>query len=187
MHGKQRVHNAFHFYSARSLDEKQIAGLEKLLDENAGFVGRREEFCFGAIEARGNCTFDDLGCVTRNADDPIHFSRLCGGRPGFVRIDDDITLTVPDYMGNFFFNTIGNLLSYPRIGPLFIDFESGDLLQLTGEAEVVWEGEALAAHGGAKRLSRIRPVAGRWLRRAFPIRLSFREVSPQAVAVASHR
>jgi predicted pyridoxine 5'-phosphate oxidase superfamily flavin-nucleotide-binding protein len=110
-----------------------------------------------------------------------------GGMPGFLKLARDGAVDLPDYRGNYFFNTIGNLLSYPRAGLLFIDFESGDLLQLTGEAEVIWEGDALAAHAGAKRLCRIRPVVGRWLRRAFPLRLSFREVSPQAVAAVSRR
>jgi len=53
-----------------------------------------------------------------------------GGRPGFVRVDDERTLTVPDFVGNFFFNTIGNLLGDPRAGLLFIDYASGDMLQL---------------------------------------------------------
>jgi predicted pyridoxine 5'-phosphate oxidase superfamily flavin-nucleotide-binding protein len=49
-----------------------------------------------------------------------------GGRPGFVRIDGDDTLTVPDFNGNRFFNTLGNLAVHPRAGLLFIDFDNGD-------------------------------------------------------------
>ena len=37
------------------------------------------------------------------------------------------------------FNTLGNLARYPRAGLLFVDFETGDLLQLTGRARILWE------------------------------------------------
>jgi hypothetical protein len=62
-----------------------------------------------------------------------------GGRPGFVQIQDAYTLLFPDYRGNFLFNTLGNLLANPRCGLLFLDFGSGDTLQLTGRGEVLWE------------------------------------------------
>ena len=52
-----------------------------------------------------------------------------GGRPGFVAVHGD-RLVVPDFRGNRFFNTLGNLLGDPRAGLLFIDFATGDLLQL---------------------------------------------------------
>jgi uncharacterized protein len=64
-----------------------------------------------------------------------------GGRPGFVRVRDDRTLEFPDYPGNNMFNTLGNLIGHPRAGLLFVDFERGDLLQLTGIARVLWEPE----------------------------------------------
>jgi hypothetical protein len=64
-----------------------------------------------------------------------------GGRPGFVRIEDERTLRFSDYPGNNMFNTLGNLAGHPRAGLLFVDFAGGDLLQLTGRARVVWEPE----------------------------------------------
>jgi len=77
-----------------------------------------------------------------------------GGRPGFVRIDDERTLTAPDFVGNFFFNTIGNLVGHPRAGLLFIDFERGDMLHVAVEGEVVWDGPEVRAFAGAERLLR---------------------------------
>ncbi len=86
-----------------------------------------------------------------------------GGKPGFVKIEDEGTLLIPDFVGNFHFNTLGNLLLNPKTGLLFIDFIDGDLLYLTGEAEIVWEGELLRAFVGAERLVRFRLTEGRRL------------------------
>ncbi|MBB3139344.1 FAD-binding oxidoreductase [Halomonas organivorans] len=61
-----------------------------------------------------------------------------GGEPGFVRVLDERTLQIPDYAGNNFFNTLGNLLRDPRVGLLFVDFETGGMLQLTGRARIDW-------------------------------------------------
>ena len=61
-----------------------------------------------------------------------------GGAPGFVEVVDSNHLRIPDYAGNNFFNTIGNLLENPAIGLVFVDFESGGLLHLTGRAEIDW-------------------------------------------------
>ena len=77
-----------------------------------------------------------------------------GGRPGFVRIDDDRTLTVPDFIGNFFFNTIGNLQVNPRAGLLFPDFSTGDVLMVRTRTNVIWDGPQVHAFEGAQRLLR---------------------------------
>ncbi|MEA3252042.1 MAG: pyridoxamine 5'-phosphate oxidase family protein [Pseudomonadota bacterium] len=61
-----------------------------------------------------------------------------GGEPGFVRVAEDGTLQIPDYAGNNFFNTIGNLIRDPRVGLLFVDFETGGMLQITGRASIDW-------------------------------------------------
>ena len=106
-----------------------------------------------------------------------------GGRAGFVHIEDDHTVLVPDFLGNFMFMTLGNLAVNPRAGVLFIDFDTGDLLTLTGRAEVVWEGELLntiAAFQGAQRAWRFHVDAGWRLREALPLRWRFRDWSPQS-------
>ena len=62
-----------------------------------------------------------------------------GGSPGFVRVQNE-ALVWPDYAGNAMFNTLGNLESDPSCGLLFVDFERGATLQLTGRAQVNWQG-----------------------------------------------
>jgi predicted pyridoxine 5'-phosphate oxidase superfamily flavin-nucleotide-binding protein len=63
-----------------------------------------------------------------------------GGPPGFVAAQGD-TLVVPDFRGNRFFNTLGNLLGDPRAGLLFVDFATGGLLQLQGMVAIDWSSE----------------------------------------------
>ena len=79
-----------------------------------------------------------------------------GGPAGFVRVESASQIVFPDYAGNNHFNTIGNLVVDEGIGLLFVDFERGDVLQLTGRAEIVWTGPELARFPRAQRLVRIR-------------------------------
>jgi predicted pyridoxine 5'-phosphate oxidase superfamily flavin-nucleotide-binding protein len=103
-----------------------------------------------------------------------------GGRPGFVRIDGDV-LTIPDFRGNRYFNTLGNLMAEPRASLLFVDFETGDLLQLQGTADIDWSGKASEQLAGAERLWRFHVARG-WRRKAAsPLRWSFVEYSRTAL------
>lgn len=61
-----------------------------------------------------------------------------GGHAGFVRVINNAQLQIPDYSGNNFFNTIGNLIENPKIGLLFVDFETGKLLHISGQATINW-------------------------------------------------
>jgi predicted pyridoxine 5'-phosphate oxidase superfamily flavin-nucleotide-binding protein len=87
-----------------------------------------------------------------------------GGPPGFVRVDGDL-LTIPDYQGNRYFNTLGNLVSEPRAALVFVDLSRGDLLHVQGTTEIVWDGPEVRAVPGAERLWRLRVERG-WRRRA---------------------
>ncbi|WP_374377566.1 pyridoxamine 5'-phosphate oxidase family protein [Dongia sp.] len=82
-----------------------------------------------------------------------------GGKPGFVHLSEAGVLTVPDFAGNLFFNTLGNFSVNPRAGLVFVDFATGDLLQISGVPEVVLEGPEIAAFQGAERFWRVRPTS----------------------------
>jgi len=75
-----------------------------------------------------------------------------GGEPGFVEVASESRLVFPDYAGNNHYNTIGNLTLDPRAGLLFVDFETGSLLQLTGRATIDWDSKDVARFPGARRL-----------------------------------
>ncbi|MCE4556484.1 pyridoxamine 5'-phosphate oxidase family protein [Pelomonas cellulosilytica] len=102
-----------------------------------------------------------------------------GGPAGFVRRLGAHELLVPDYSGNRMFMTLGNLQVDGRAGLLFIDFERGDLLTLTGRAAIVWDGPELAALPHAERAWRFQLDEGWWLREALPLRWRFRDWAPQ--------
>lgn len=101
-----------------------------------------------------------------------------GGKPGFIRVDAHSTLTMPDFLGNYFFNTLGNIVVNPRAGLLFIDFDSGDLLYLAVKAEIVWEGPELRAFEGAQRLLRFEVKSLRRLEAALALRWGASVQSP---------
>jgi predicted pyridoxine 5'-phosphate oxidase superfamily flavin-nucleotide-binding protein len=75
-----------------------------------------------------------------------------GGTPGFVSSPDPSTLSWPDYTGNSMYMTLGNLELEPRAGLLFLDWEGGRTLQLTGRAVVDFSPERAAAVPGARRV-----------------------------------
>lgn len=109
-----------------------------------------------------------------------------GGRPGFVRIDGDV-LTVPDFAGNNYFNTLGNLLIEPRAALLFLDFERGDLVQLQGETEIVWGGPELAHLDRAERLWRFRVTRAWRHKAALPFTWSAVEPAPTTLETGTWR
>jgi predicted pyridoxine 5'-phosphate oxidase superfamily flavin-nucleotide-binding protein len=95
-----------------------------------------------------------------------------GGKAGFVNIDADGILSIPDFNGNRFFNTLGNILTNPKCGLLFVDFETGDMLQMTGMGSVVLDGPETKAFQGAERLLRFRPLRTVYRANAFPLRFA---------------
>jgi predicted pyridoxine 5'-phosphate oxidase superfamily flavin-nucleotide-binding protein len=105
-----------------------------------------------------------------------------GGRPGFVRVTqeaDATRLTIPDFRGNFLFNTLGNLHANPNAGIVCADFATGDVLTLTGSAQTIWDGPERAAFEGADRLLEFKVESGLLLPRALPLRFQGFSASPE--------
>ncbi|MEO8707300.1 MAG: pyridoxamine 5'-phosphate oxidase family protein [Kofleriaceae bacterium] len=110
---------------------------------------------------------DTLFIASAHGDDVDVSHR--GGKPGFVRISDTgTTLVIPDFSGNNFFMTLGNLYENPRAGLAIVDFASGALVSLTGTTEIVFDGPELAAFAGAERLVRFHVARGILLDGAIP-------------------
>jgi predicted pyridoxine 5'-phosphate oxidase superfamily flavin-nucleotide-binding protein len=102
-----------------------------------------------------------------------------GGRPGFVRVGDDgRTLVWPEFAGNLYFNTLGNLLLQARAAIVVPDFERGDLLHVSGRCEIEWAGREVEAFAGAQHLVRMSVDQVLLRPAAWPLRWRLIEPSP---------
>lgn len=119
-------------------------------------------------------TFRDRAGAVNQGSDVSHR----GGKPGFVKIEDDRTFVFPDFAGNNAFNTVGNLVQNPRAGFLFPDFRNGDVLSMTGTVEMVWDGPEVDAFEGAKRLLRFHADEVRRIAGGLALTTEFKEYSP---------
>ncbi len=72
-----------------------------------------------------------------------------GGPPGFVRVDSPDRLWWPDFPGNNMFNSFGNLAVDDEAALLFLDFDTGATLHLSGTAHVRWTTPGAAGDDGA--------------------------------------
>jgi len=140
------------------------AAESSVLSQRALLCIEAADTCFVASASSGaDADFD-----TREGVDVSHR----GGPPSFVRIErtaDHTTLYMPDYPGNNAFNTLGNLARYPRAGLLFPSFETGDVLSLTCDTEILWDPAVIARFAGAQRVVRFAVRSGHY----FPGRLPF--------------
>ncbi len=101
-----------------------------------------------------------------------------GGTPGFVSVTPQGELTFKDYPGNNMFQTLGNLTADPRAGLLFIDFQTGSTLQLSGQAEVQWTAQPSQDYDQTGRAVTFKPQLVVRTPQAIPLRWVFREYSP---------
>ncbi len=81
--------------------------------------------------------------------------RRPGSRPdlpdGDRRRESGASPQSSDYAGNNMFQTLGNISTHPRVGLLFVDFDSGTTLQLTGRARILWDRANFPGLTGAER------------------------------------
>lgn len=164
----QAFGNCPQYIQARELHwlDKHEAGpvenIETLGEEHRALIAASDTF-FVASASSGD------PAVESSASGGVDVSHR-GGRPGFVKVSSDGLLTIPDFPGNNHFNTLGNFLQYPRAGLLFINFERGDLLSLTGQAEILWDSPEAEVFAGAERFWTFKPERGVMLRAALPFR-----------------
>ncbi|CAM3957019.1 Flavohemoprotein [Pseudomonas reidholzensis] len=103
-----------------------------------------------------------------------------GGRAGFVKVEGN-RLSIPDYAGNLHFNTLGNLLLNPVAGLLFVDFASGDVLQLSGRTELLLDSPAIAAFEGAERMWTLEVEQVVWRPAGVSLRWAFEGYAPTSL------
>ena len=109
-----------------------------------------------------------------------------GGEPGFVHAEqtaEGLVLSLPDYPGNLFFNTLGNLALHPQAGLLWVDYDGGGLLHVSARAELLWDEAPRARWPGAQRVLRLQVLGGIWRANALPWRWTAAEPAPQFSAM----
>jgi hypothetical protein len=108
------------FNSRRLADRlEQVTLRRTFTDEDRSFIARAPMFFLATADADGrpDCSYK-------------------GGLPGFAQVVDDTTLAFPSYDGNGQFRSLGNLLSNPHVGMLFIDFEATKRIRINGFASI---------------------------------------------------
>lgn len=107
--------------------------VDELTDQHKGFIESRDFFFLSTIDHRGYPT-----CSYK------------GGSVGFVKALDSKTLVFPSYDGNGMFLSMGNMSVNPKIGMLFIDFETPQRVRVHGEAKVDVNSALLSEFPGAE-------------------------------------
>jgi predicted pyridoxine 5'-phosphate oxidase superfamily flavin-nucleotide-binding protein len=129
------------FIAARSVESIADTTSQQL------FEGDRLDDAARSLVSNAETLFIGTAHADRGAD-----ASHRGGAAGFVAVIDDRTLRFPDYRGNAMYMTLGNIVASPRTGLLFVDWESGDVLQLTGTAAIDWDPDLAARFPGAQRM-----------------------------------
>ncbi len=147
----QAYGNCPQYIHPRQLDSENGSAAEDLIihrseimdDHDVELVGSADTFFLGTTHPeRGN--------------DASHR----GGPPGFVRADHN-SVDWPDFPGNNMFNSFGNLAVDPSAALLFVDFETGRSLQLSGHAMLRWSAAGSDGTGRRVRFDAERVIARR--------------------------
>jgi uncharacterized protein len=95
-----------------------------------------------------------------------------GGPPGFSSFTADDTFIVPDYRGNNFYNSLGNLRLHAAAGLLFIDFAHGHLLEVSATADSRLGAHPLAGPESTGRIVRFQAQQARFYPHALELRVA---------------
>lgn len=91
------------------------------------FLQRQPFFFLATASADGDCDCSYRGRQHNRPHDP----------EPLLLTPDANSLIFPDYAGNNFFNSIGNILTNPKVGMLFLDFSSATRVRINGRATIL--------------------------------------------------
>ena len=105
-----------------------------------------------------------------------------GGPPGFVRVvtnhSPGAVLAYPEYSGNRLYQTLGNLLITPEAGFVFPDFDTGDVLYISGTTEILIGNAAASLLPRSNLAVIVKIAAARFVREGLPFRGKAEQPSP---------
>jgi uncharacterized protein len=127
------------FDTRRLADRLAESTRDVLTADHKAFIERRDMFFLATASEHGwpECSYK-------------------GGEPGFVRVLDEHTLGFPLYEGNGMYLSSGNLSVNPKVALLFVDFEGGTRLRLSGTARIDPSDPLVATYPGAQLVVRVR-------------------------------
>ncbi|KAH8722923.1 hypothetical protein GQ44DRAFT_711077 [Phaeosphaeriaceae sp. PMI808] len=101
-----------------------------------------------------------------------------GGPPGFVRILSSNEIVYPEYSGNRLYQSLGNLQLNPKIGITFPDYDTGDVLYITGTTDILVGVDAANLLQGSNLVVKITIGEARLVQRGLSFRGVRKEQSP---------
>jgi uncharacterized protein len=110
-------------YPTERAVQKQLAALDKHMQ---AFIARSPFAVLSTSNTRGGCDASPKG-----------------DRPGFVLVQDEHTIVIPDRPGNRRADSLLNILDNPHVGLLFLIPGMGETLRVNGSATLVLEPELL--------------------------------------------
>ncbi|KAH8819357.1 hypothetical protein F5884DRAFT_839420 [Xylogone sp. PMI_703] len=95
-----------------------------------------------------------------------------GGLPGFIRVSptDGRTVVVPEFSGNRFVSSLGNIESSGVAGLTIVSFTTGDILYITGSAKVLVGPPAFKIMPRQACLTSVTTTGFKFIRNALPVR-----------------
>jgi len=137
-------------------------------------VSQSSDLSEGAMELISKLDMFFLSSSTLEDMDTNHR----GGPPGFVRILSPTEIIYPEYSGNRLYQTLGNLQMNPRVGITFPDYGTGDVLYITGTAEILVASAAATLLPGSNLALKITIEEARLVESGLPFRGARKDPSP---------
>jgi ferredoxin-NADP reductase/predicted pyridoxine 5'-phosphate oxidase superfamily flavin-nucleotide-binding protein len=130
-----------------------------------------------SIEATFLISKSDMFFLATNTEDDMDVNHR-GGPAGFVRIVSPTTLAYPEYSGNRLYQSLGNLMLNPKIGITFPDYETGNVVYMTGTTEILAGADAAALLPGSNLAVKITIQECRFVEKGLPFRGTKKTPSP---------
>ncbi len=119
---RRRIPGRYHWH-----DANLEAMMRPVISPSLGrFIEEQPFFFIATASAGGHCDASFRGREYSASGEPLLA----------LRVIDPSHLVFPDYSGNGLYNSLGNILSNPHIGLLFIDFERQRRARVNGTAEI---------------------------------------------------
>jgi ferredoxin-NADP reductase/predicted pyridoxine 5'-phosphate oxidase superfamily flavin-nucleotide-binding protein len=130
-----------------------------------------------STEGRALIEKADMFFLSTSTDDDQDTNHR-GGPPGFARVISSTEIIYPEYSGNRLYQSLGNLQLNPKVGITFPDYETGDVLYITGTAHILVDTDAANLLPGSNLAVKIIINESRFIQSGLPFRGTRHSPSP---------